>query len=627
MGSRHSRGSRNSATFERETPGSRSRGDDEVNAPRRTLLKAAMLAPLGAALGARAADATKTIRTAFIVAETGFDPQATSDLYSDSINRAIFETLYGFDYLARPYKRVPRTAAGMPEITDGGRTWTMRVKPGIHFADDPVFKGRKRELTAADYVYSWKRLLDPRVRSPFAWYVQGKIVGAEGVSEAAKSNGGFDYDTRIEGLRALDRYTLRLELREPDYIMLGYMTQSPMAAVAREVIEAYGDANGWVMDHPVGTGAYRLGSWRRGQQIVLEANPGYRDETFPESADPADRELVARMRGKKLPIVERIEISIIEESNPRLLAFNSGALDYVNVPSDLSDTVLDAPGKLRPAYAQRGVVLERITQPALQYAYFNMEDPVVGGYGKEKIALRRAISMAFDRPQMIRVVYQGQAIPATQPIPPNLPGHDDHWDVGLEFDPAAANALLDRFSYKDRDGDGYRELPDGKPFTLLMASTPSSRDREFDELWLKSMKAVGIRIEFLKQKFPDLIKMGKAGKLQMWRVGWITLYGEGDAFAQLLYGPNIGQTNYARFALPEYDELYRASRRLPDGPERNKIYRRMSELVAAYNPWWLGFYTIENTLVQPWVSGYKKHAYWEHPWKYLDVDAKRRVAR
>jgi ABC-type transport system substrate-binding protein len=378
------------------------------------------------------------------------------------------------------------------------------------------------------------------------------------------------------------------------------------------------------MEHPVGTGAYLLKSWRRGQQMVLEANPDYRDESFPESSDPADRDLVARMRGRKLPIAGRIEIAIIEESNPRLLAFNSGSLDYINVPSDLSDTVLDAAGKLRPAYAGRGARLERITQPSLQYAYFNMEDPVLGGYTKEKIALRRAIALGFDRPQMIRVVYQGQALPATQPIPPNLPGHDDSWSVEIKYDPAAANALLDRFGYRDRDGDGYRELPDGKPLAIVMASPTAARDREFDELWQKNTKAIGLRLEFLKSKFPDLLKMGKAGQLQMWRVGWINLYAEGDAFMQLLYGPNIGQTNYARFSLPEYDELYRASRRLPDGPERNRIYRRMSEIVAAYNPWWLGFYTIENTLVQPWMRGYKKHVYWEHPWKYLDVDERRR---
>ncbi|HEX7271610.1 MAG TPA: ABC transporter substrate-binding protein, partial [Casimicrobiaceae bacterium] len=208
------------------------------------------------ASSAGAADMAKTIHTAFIVAETGFDPAASSDLYSDSIQRAIFDTLYGFDYLARPYKRVARTAAAMPEITDGGRTWTMRVKSGIYFADDPAFKGRKRELTAADYVYSWKRLIDPRVRSPFSWYLQDKIVGADALIEAAKRTGHFDYDAPIEGLRALDRYTLRLQLKDPDYIMLGYMTQSPMAAVAREVIEAYGDASGWAMANPVGTGPY-----------------------------------------------------------------------------------------------------------------------------------------------------------------------------------------------------------------------------------------------------------------------------------------------------------------------------------------------------------------------------------
>jgi len=583
---------------------------------------AAFVAALALCACARAiaADMSKTIRTAFIVAETGFDPAATSDIYSDSVQRSIFDTLYGFEYLTRPYRRAPRTAVAMPEITDDGRTWTMRVKPGIYFADDPVFKGKKRELVAADYVYAWKRLLDPRVRSPFSWYLQDKVVGADAVIDAAKKSGRFDYDAPIEGLRALDRYTIRLSLKEADYIMLGYMTQSPMAAVAREVIEAYADQSGWAMANPVGTGPYRLKSWRRGAQIVLEANPNFRDLSFPDSADPADRDLVAKMRGKKLPIVGHIEISIMEESNPRLLAFNSRELDYVNLPSDLTDRVLDPSGRLRPEYAERGVKLDKVTQPALQYAYLNMEDPVVGGYTKEKIALRRAIAIGFDTPDLIRVVFQGQAIPATQPIPPNLPGHDDAWNVGVKYDPAAARALLDKFGYVDRDGDGYREMPDGKPLTLVMASATSARDRAIDELWQRSMKAIGLRIEFMKQKWPDLIQMGKHGKLQMWRIGWFTAYGEGDAFAQLLYSKNIEQTNYARFSLPEYYELYRQSRRIPDGPERNKLYRRMSELVAAYNPWWLGFYPIENTLVQPWMIGYKKHAYWEHPWMYFDVD-------
>jgi ABC-type transport system substrate-binding protein len=320
-----------------------------------------------------------------------------------------------------------------------------------------------------------------------------------------------------------------------------------------------------------------------------------------------------------MPRIGRIEIAIMEESNPRLLAFSQRALDYVNVPSDLADRVLEPDGRLKAAFAESGVRVARVVQPSLRYAYFSMIDPVVGGYAKEKIALRRAIGMAFDMPNLLRVVYQGQAMKATQPIPPDMPGHDDALDVSLPYDPKGAAALLDKFGYVDRDGDGWRDLPDGKPLTLVMGSATSARDRDFDEIWQRSMKAVGLRMEFRKQKWPDLLKMGRAGQLQMWNVGWINAYLEGDAFVQLLYGGNIGQTNYSRFKLPEYDALYRQSRTLPNGPERNKLYRRMAELVAAYNPWWLGVYSIESTLVQPWVLGYKKNAYWEHAFEFLDI--------
>jgi oligopeptide transport system substrate-binding protein len=593
-------------------------------------LAAVALCALGASRAPAApawADPAKTLRVMFPIATTGFDPQATSDYYSSHVERAVFEPLYQFDYLARPYRFVPLTAAAMPEISPDGRTWTIRIRHGIYFADDPAFKGRKRELTAADYVYAWKRLLDPRMRAPFLWYLEGKVAGADAVLAKAKAAGRLDYDAPIEGLKALDRYTLRLVLKEPDYVMLGYMSQTPMAAVAREVIDAYGDANGWAMANPVGTGPYRLAEWRRGQKIVLVASPDFREEYFPDNAGSAERELVAPMRGKRLPQIGRIEISIIEESNPQLLAFDSRELDYANVPADLVPRVLDAGNALRPAYAQQGIRLARAMQPSLAYCYFNMDDPVVGGYTPEKIALRRAIVMGFNTPDLINVWYQGQAVRATQPIPPNVAGHSAEFDVNVRYDPVTARALLDRFGYKDRDGDGWRDLPDGKPFTLQMGSPTSARDRELNELWQKSMTALGIRIEFIKQKWPDLLKMGRAGKLMMWPVGWITTYGEGDAFMQLLYSGNIGQSNYARFVNADYDALYRESKRIPGGPERDAIYRKMAAIIAAYTPWDLGVYRYENTLVRPWVLGYVKNVYYEHPWKYLDLDLARRNAK
>src|SRR5262249_54731641 len=203
------------------------------------------------------------------------------------------------------------------------KTWNMKGKPGIYFADDPVFKEKKRELTAADYVYSWKRILDPKMRSNSLQVFDGKIVGSEAIVSAAREGGKFDYDTPMEGLQAVDRYTIRLKLNFPSYDLMADLTTSPTSAVAREVVEAYSDTNHWTQANPVVTGAYRLKEWRRAQKIVLEANPGYREETFPESSAPEDRALMAKMRGKKLPIIGRIEISIIDESNPRLLAFQN----------------------------------------------------------------------------------------------------------------------------------------------------------------------------------------------------------------------------------------------------------------------------------------------------------------
>ena len=238
---------------------------------------------------ASAADMSKTLRVAFPVDITGFDPQVTQDLYSSYVQRPIFEALLTYDYLARPYKLIPNTAEALPEVTDGGRTITIRVKRGITFTPDPAFKGQKRELTAADYVYSWKRLLDPAVRSPNLFILENKLDGGDEAIAEAKKSGKFDYDKPLEGLKVLDRYTLQLKLKSPDYGLVDYMTVQQMSAVAREIVEAYGTpGSGWIQDRPVGTGPYRLKDWRRGSRLVFEANPDFRDKRFPERGDGPD---------------------------------------------------------------------------------------------------------------------------------------------------------------------------------------------------------------------------------------------------------------------------------------------------------------------------------------------------
>jgi oligopeptide transport system substrate-binding protein len=587
---------------------------------RRMLLIAAIVLGLGV-VPSHAADMKKTLHVAFAVAENGFDPQAVYDTYSFDVCHAIFDPLYTYDYFARPERLVPNTAAGPPEISDGGRTFTVKVRPGIYFADDPAFKGHRRELVAEDYAYSIKRIFDPKVRSYWLYIFERRLVGLDDALKRARKVGRFDYDQRIEGLQVLDRYTLRLRFKDPFYAFQHWLTYDGLAAVAREVVETYRDSSNRVMEHPVGTGPYRLKDWVRGQKIVLEANPGYRDETYPvpgAGSEPGDAAVAQPNAGKKLPIIGRVEVSIIEEELPRLLTFDSGALDYLELSAGIADNVL-AGDTLLPVYARRSTVLHRQTEPSLTFTFFNMDDPVVGGYTPEKIALRRAIAMGYNRQEEIAVLRHGQGKLASQLVPPGVPGHDPALVPKNGYDPAAARALLDRFGYKDRDGDGYRETPDGKQLTITKASTPAAIDRTENELWKKNMDAIGIRMAFFSQKWPELNKMSEAGQLQMWGLSWISAVPDPEPFATPLYSKTIGTQNDARFRLPAYDEAYEAAMLLPDGPERTALYRRMTELVLSYTPWLLGMNRYANVIAQPWLKGYKQSPFLRHQWKYYDV--------
>jgi peptide/nickel transport system substrate-binding protein len=569
---------------------------------------------------APAADMNKTLRVAVQSAETGFDPQAISDLYSSFVTRVIFDALYQYDYLARPFKIIPNTAVDLPQISADGKTWTIKVKPGIYFTDDPAFKGKKRELVAADYVYTWKRLIDPKVRAPNIEFVTDRFVGDAEFGKAAAGSVNI-YDLEWEGMKAIDRYTLQLRLKQPDYDLLDDLTGNSTAAVAREVVEAYGDAAHRVMANPVGTGPYLLKDWRRGQKTTLEASPTFREVYFPDSTDPADAAILKVMGGKRIPMIGRIEMIIIEETNPRLLAFIKGELDISNpVPADLIYNVLDAKNKLKPELAQRGIRHIRQFMPSITFEYFNMDDPVVGGYSREQIALRRAVGMAYNVEDEVAIVRQGQGVPGTQMLPPPSIGYDPNFVDRSRYDPVTANALLDKMGYLDRDGDGWRELPDGRPFSLTIASPTSADYRNFDELWKKSLKAIGIRSDFLKQKFPDLLKQARAGQLQMFGLGNTAATPEGFSFFGLLYGPNSSLSNLPRFNLPQFNALYDKGKRMKNGPEREKVIHQLSEIIAVYAPLKLTAYRYDNVLVHPWMIGYKYTPFNWNPWRYWDLD-------
>ncbi len=577
-----------------------------------------------AAQPAAAAQPPKILRYAFLIAETTFDPAQISDLYSRTVVAGMIEAPLEFEFLAKPARMRPNTAAAMPEVSADFKTFTFRIKPGIYFADDPAFKGVKRELTAEDYVYSLKRHYDPRWKSANLYILENAQI--LGLSELRKrlmeEKKPFDYDTPVEGLRTLDRYTFQIKLGTPTPRLLYNFTDGSFTgAVAREVVESYGDKIG---EHPVGTGPFILKDWKRSSRIVLARNPNYREVLFNETAPAGDARLqasAAQFKGRRLPLIDEVHISIIEEPQPRWLSFLNEEQDVMDqLPADFAPTVIPN-DRLAPNLAKKGITMVRYPRADVSVSYFGMEHPVVGGYEPHKVALRRAISLAVDIDREIRLARRNQAIPAQGVVGPETYGYDATFKSEMsDFSRARAKALLDMHGYVDKDGDGWREQPGGEPLVLEYATSPDQQSRQLNELWKKNMDAIGIRMTFKTAKWPENLKASRAGKLMMWGVGWSAGAPDGDTFLALGYGPNKGGANHARFNLPAFNALYEKQRQMPDSPERLAIMEEAKKLMVAYMPYKVHVHRIFTDLAHPWVVGYQRNIFVREFYKYVDID-------
>jgi ABC-type transport system substrate-binding protein len=331
------------------------------------------------------------------------------------------------------------------------------------------------------------------------------------------------------------------------------------------------------------------------------------------------------MKGKRMPSIDQVEISIIEETQPRWLSFLNEEMDlsYL-VPEEFAYQAFPN-NKLAKNLERRGIRMEQLPTLDLTYSFFNMDDPVVGGYTPEKVALRRALSLSYKIKDEIAILRKGQAIPADTPYAPGVAGYDPNFHTAAnEHNPAKAKALLDMFGYVDRDGDGWREMPDGSQLVIKRSSSPTARDQQFDELWKRGMDDIGVKMEVVKGKWPDILKAARLGKVQFWSLGGTASSPDADTWLTSLYGPNK-QQNLAQFRLKAFDALYEKARSLPDGPERTRIYQDMTKLVVSYVPWRINTHRIRTDLWYPQVIGYRRHPIITYNnWKYIDIDPSKR---
>ncbi|WP_332853840.1 ABC transporter substrate-binding protein [Duganella sp. S19_KUP01_CR8] len=546
-----------------------------------------------------AAAAPKVLHAFLSTGETGLDPAVASDIASLSLLENLFDPLLRYDYLARPVKLQANTLSAMPTVEDNGLSYTFQLRQDIYFTPDPAFKGAHRQVTAQDYVYSLKRLYDPTLKSPWLFLLEGKIAG----DEALKTK--FSYDSNIAGLQALDKFTLRIKLNTADPNFLFYLATPSTGVVAREVMEAYGAQAG---NHPIGTGPFMMGRWKHSDQITLLANRDFRPTMF---------------QGRRLPLLDQVDIKVVEEYQSRVLGFLNGEFDFLEqLPESMKDMVLTADAKptLKPALARQGMVLSPFPVLQTYYMWMNMDDPLIGGYSKEKLALRRAIALGYNSGEDVALMKKGLALPAATPLPPNVLGYDPAYRSPVAYDPALANALLERYGYR-KAADGFRTQPDGKPLTLVMHSESSTVGRLRDELWRKNLNAIGLKVTFKSDKKTEIIKASRLGSVMMFETNWVADFPDGENFYQLLYGPNSGRANYARFNLPAYNQRYEQSRSMGDSPQRTALYDEMAQLIHAYTPWVLLTHPISADLQQPWLKHYQRHPVELTNWRYLDVDA------
>lgn len=565
------------------------------------------------------------MRVAVQAGVKGFDPAVTTDTYSSSASIQIYEPLYEYHYLKRPFEVIPLTAVGMPAISADRKTWTIKVQPGIKFHDDECFTatgGKGRDLTAQDYVYAWKRVADPAVKSPQISFIGDLIDGLEEWRAAAIEKGRADYAAPVRGLRAVDDHTLEVTLTRPSPQFRYILTMTFMAAVPREAVEYYGED---FLNKAVGTGAYRLAEWTPGSRYVLERNENYRFVAYPSEGEPASSRYpgdaaygLLADAGKRVPFCTRVEVAIIEEDQPYWLTFQQGRMDRAGIPKDFFQSAIKG-GKLSPELEAKGIILRKLADLWTSYRSFNMTHPIF--QGDKGRWLRRAITHATNPETTKELFFNGRAEVARTPIPPGLEGYDPDFVSPYQvYDVAKAKAALVKAGYPN--GEGLPEL-------VYEMSGTDTTNRQMAELLRDDLAKVGIKLRLEPNTWPAFNQKLDERRAQLFGLAWGADYPDPENYLMLFYGPNASPNgpNHSIFQHAEYDKLYEQMRDMESGPERVKIIHRMRDILDEEGPWAYELHRQLWYLTWPWMLNYKYHVMSVATLKYHRVDTALRSQR
>lgn len=547
------------------------------------------------------------------------DPANGSTTYDNVACSQLFETLLESKY-AQPMKMEPRLLAEMPTTGDGGLTWTFRLKPGVRFHDNACFPGGKgREIRTDDVFYSLKRLADKQNQLKNWWLLEGAVEGLDEFKATQNAGATFDYDAPVAGFIKVSDAEFQVRLTEPVYRFLYVLSMFQTSVVPREAVEKYGDE---LFRNPVGTGPFMLDQWEPKKSLKLVKNPSYHEVLYPAAAEWSREDQRLRMHraaGQRVPFVDRLEFTMYVEDQPMWLQFELGNLAYTEVPAEYFEKAFNKRTRqLLPDWQTRGV---RATSDRLLdfiFRGFNMEDPVLGGYTPQKIALRQAICLAMDLQEFNEVFYNGLNIIYDGPIPPGLDGYPEGGKGPVSN--RGPNLELARQKLAEAGHPGGQGLPAIKYYTSRGANSPEQTD-----MLKRQLAKIGINLDPQLVDFSTLIEHVTNKKAPFFSFAWASDYPDGENNLALFYAPNVSPgSNHYNYSRPEYDELYERIRIMAPSPERTALYERMRDMTiqdAAY----AGSMCRERFyLLAPWALNIRPtEQYWSW-FKYVDVDDSKR---
>jgi ABC-type transport system substrate-binding protein len=581
------------------------------------------------------------------------DPATCGDTTSSSIQGNFYEGLYTYHYLKRPLEVVPQLAAGLPEISEDGLTFTIPLKKGVRYARNPCFgydpedpnnpeKWGTRTVRAEDFVLAFKRIADYHVTTKLSLaFIQDKIVGLERYRLKTREyhRGDFSRYRKLElpGVEAVDEHTLRLTLTKRFPQLLYVLAMHVYAPIPREVIDYHlarregGEPIPLNRRTPeiirreaaVGTGPYILQRWVKGGEIRLVRNPDFREQTYPaEGTEQDEAEGLLEDAGKPVPFVDERRLTFVEETNPAWMLFEHNRRDTAGIPREQFDSVIEV-GELSDEYKERGIRLLKSPYPAIYWMAFNMDDPVVG---KSK-SLRQALCLAFNVEDYIKLLLNGRGRRAVNTIPSTFKGHEEAGaSPYAKFDLEAARAKVAQARKELQAAGVIQPGEDIPPLTLDLGSRGSYAQRQ--GIFAKSQfKKIGIELEYTLNDWPVLQQKVHNKQCQLYSMGWHADYPDAENFLQLYYSPNIGRgTNNTNYSNKEFDRLFKKASVLMDEEDRIPLYAEMIQILNEDCPVMLQFEPISYTLVHPWVHNLKPHPIGYGFGKYhrLDVGMRKR---